>query len=123
MEWYKTIDTHLHTNGYEPTDADLCLYIKYHQGLISFISLYIDNCTIITHHSQVRSIKDMIHQRFPIKDLGNATSILRLEILHNHQHGLLYICQHGKIDAILLSFSLENLQACQHAHAEHHRAH
>jgi hypothetical protein len=62
MEWYKMIDTHLCANSYEPMDADPCLYIKYHQGLISFIGLYVDDCTIITHHSKVRLIKDMICQ-------------------------------------------------------------
>lgn len=43
------IDSHLCTNSFEPTNADLCIYVKHVRGLTSFIALYMDDCMIIAH--------------------------------------------------------------------------
>jgi hypothetical protein len=106
LNWYHTINTHLHTHGFEPTEANPCLYVHACKGLISFITLYIDNCTIVAHSSQIKTIKAKIKEGFPIKDLGDATSVLGLKIIHDRPNGVIYIRQRGKINIILWMFSL-----------------
>jgi hypothetical protein len=106
LEWFKMIDAHLRANGYEPTEADLCIYIQQLKGLTSFIALYVNDCTIIAHRSQVCEIKEMIKHKFPTKDLGKAKSILGFEIHCNWSQGRIYILQQGKIDDILKMFGL-----------------
>ncbi len=76
LKWFKTINTHLCTNDFKPINTDPCIYTHHQKGLTSYITLYINNCTIITHQSQTHKIKDMIKSRFPIKDLSNTKSIL-----------------------------------------------
>jgi hypothetical protein len=49
LKWNKMIDSHLYTNSFEPTNADLCIYVKHVRGLTSFIALYMDDCMIIAH--------------------------------------------------------------------------
>jgi len=66
------------------------------------------NCTIITHKSKLRGIKQIIADGFPIKDLGEATSILRIKIQCNQPLSKLYIQQCGKINNILATFGLTN---------------
>jgi hypothetical protein len=93
LEWFKTIDAHLCANGFKPIDVDPCIYTQHQKGLTSYIALYINDCTIIAHCSQVCEIKDMIKMKFPTKDLGDAKSILGFEIHWDRKCGLLYILQ------------------------------
>jgi hypothetical protein len=77
----------------EPTEADPCIYVRRLKGLTSFIALYVDDCTIIAHRSQVREIKEMIKRKFPTKDLGEAKSILGFKIHCDCSQGCIYILQ------------------------------
>jgi len=108
LEWFKTIDAHLRANDFGPIEADPCIYTRHRRGLTSYIALYVDDCTIIAHRSQIREIKEMIKSQFPIKDLGDAKSILGFEIHRDRDRGQLYILQRGKIDTILETFGLKN---------------
>jgi hypothetical protein len=87
LEWFKMIDTHLCTNGFDPSDADLCIYIQHYKGLCSYIALYVDDCTIIAHCCQIHEIKDMVKAKFPTKDLGEAKSVLGFEIHCDWKNG------------------------------------
>jgi len=61
---------------------DPCIYT--HQGHhLAIVALYINDCTIIAHKSELRGIKQIIANGFPIKDLREATSILGIEIQCN----------------------------------------
>jgi hypothetical protein len=108
LEWFKTIDAHLRANGFEPSDADPCIYVRHYKGLRSYIALYVDDCTIIAHRCQIHKIKDMVKAKFPTKDLGEAKSVLGFKIHHDRKNGRIYILQRGKIDAILQAFGLSN---------------
>ncbi len=82
LEWNHTINAHLCKSHFEPTNSDPCIYI--HQGHhLAIITLYIDNCTIITHKSELRGVKQIIANSFLIKDLREATSVLRIKIQHD----------------------------------------
>ena len=82
LKWNRAINTHLHKSHFKPTNSDPCIYI--HQGHhLAIIALYVDDCTIITHKSKLRGIKQIIANGFPIKDLREATSILRIKIQCN----------------------------------------
>jgi hypothetical protein len=49
------------------------------------ITLYVDNCTISAHCSQVHKIKEIIKHKFPTKDLGKAKSILSFKLHCDHK--------------------------------------
>jgi len=58
---------------------------------LAIVTLYVDNCTIIAHKSKLRGIKQIFANGFPIKDLGEATSVLGIKIQHNQLLSKLYI--------------------------------
>jgi histone deacetylase 1/2 len=101
LEWHRTINEHLITNHFMPTEADPCLYVCVAGGLINFLALCIDDCTIVAHRSQLRGIKEMIAQRFLIMDLGPVSLVLGIEVQCDCELGHLYIRQCGKINNIL----------------------
>ncbi|ELR23424.1 reverse transcriptase [Acanthamoeba castellanii str. Neff] len=107
LEWNRAIDAHLRKSHFEPTDSDPCIYIRQGHHL-AIVALYVDDCTIIAHKSELRGVKQIIADGFLIKDLGEATSILGIEIQRDRSLGKLYIRQRGKIDNILATFGLTN---------------
>jgi hypothetical protein len=50
---------------------------------LAIVALYVDDCTIIAHKSELRGIKQIIADGFLIKDLGEATSVLGIKIQHD----------------------------------------
>ncbi len=106
--WNKAIDAHLLSNSFEPTDADPCIYVHHKGQQVAIISLYVDDCTILASRELLLFAKKVLSQKFKIKDLGEATSILGIEILRDRALGTLELCQTGHIDAILHQFNMEN---------------
>jgi hypothetical protein len=90
LKWNKAINAHLCKSNFEPTDLDPCIYIC-HSHHLAIITLYINNCTIITHQSELRGVKQLIANGFPIKDLSEATLVLSIEIHCDCCAGKLYI--------------------------------
>jgi hypothetical protein len=104
--WNQEIDLHLQQNSYLPTNTDPCVYIHHVGGAITFISLYIDNCTIITSKSLLQATKDVLMAKFNMTNLSEASSILSIKVLHDHKHGSLSLHQVGHINAILVCYGL-----------------
>jgi len=51
------MDKHLHDIHFKLSKVDPCLYIQLSNGHKAFISLHMDDCTIVAHHSQIKDIK------------------------------------------------------------------
>ncbi len=83
LAWNKTLDCHLQIQGFQPTLGDLCIYIRKQGRFINLISIYIDDCLLITDSSCISLIKEAITNAFKSKDLGEVMSILGIEVIHN----------------------------------------
>jgi hypothetical protein len=87
-----TLDQHIHANGFKPSAADPCIYIKWVEGRpTSILSVYVDDCLLITHTIDMASIKQVLAKKFAIKDLGQVTSILGIEVAYNPEEGVLQL--------------------------------
>jgi ATP-binding cassette subfamily B (MDR/TAP) protein 1 len=53
----------------------------------------------------------VLHNGFRMKDLGQARSILGMEVMHDHEEGALYLHQASKIMEILHNFSMANVKS------------
>jgi hypothetical protein len=61
---------------------------------------------IIASESLLQATKDVLMAKFDMTDLGEASSVLSIKVLHDHKHGSLSLCQVGHIDAILACYGL-----------------
>ncbi|ELR22381.1 copia LTR rider, putative [Acanthamoeba castellanii str. Neff] len=104
--WNKSINSHLQANGYHPTNTNTCIYIHHEGRSIVFLSLYMDNCTIFSTHNLLQETKSVLSTKFNINDLGEASSVLSIEILQDHCHGTLQLHQAGHINSLLTKFGL-----------------
>jgi transposase InsO family protein len=110
MVWNQTIDAHLKENGLQPMDADPCVYIRWQEGRVAIIALYVDDIVVITHSNLLEETKGILSQRFPTKDMGEPTSILGMEIIRDRANGTLELRQSGHIASIL---SRANMTYCK----------
>ncbi|MHB1955508.1 MAG: Ty1/Copia family ribonuclease HI, partial [Sulfobacillus sp.] len=108
LAWNQTLDSHLRANGFSPIEADSCIYVRQQEETIAIIAIYVDDCTIICHKSDLQQIKQMLSVKFKMKDLGAATAILGIEVIRNRTKGTLSLRQSGRIAAILKSFAMDN---------------
>ncbi len=106
--WNKAIDAHLLSNGFVPTNTDPCIYIYCKGQQVAIISLYVNDCTILASKALLPFAKNVLSQKFKIKDLREASSILGIKILRDRALGTLELHQTGHIDAILCQFNMEN---------------
>jgi len=83
--WYETINSFLKEKGFCKVNSDPCIYIYLSSSGKVIIFLYVDDFLIAALPSLLNSIKQMLDQRFRMKDLGEATSLLNIEIIRNQQ--------------------------------------
>ncbi|ELR21400.1 GagPol, putative [Acanthamoeba castellanii str. Neff] len=105
LEWNQTINAYLKKHGFWPTRLDPCIYVRVHDNKTSFVAIYIDDCMIISPNDQIEDIKALLHQGFQMKDLGEAKSVLGLEVLRDQGLGAIYLRQAGKIHELVTSAS------------------
>jgi hypothetical protein len=79
-EWNRTFDDHLRSHGFELTEADPCVYVKRINSNIIIIAVYVDDCTIVSKSLLLVGIKRILSDRFKMKDLGEVSSVLGIEI-------------------------------------------
>ncbi|GMF37930.1 unnamed protein product [Phytophthora fragariaefolia] len=82
--WNETIDRHLKSMGFKPTNADPCVYARDDNDQRCIVCLYVDDMLIASRDKDVMiSVKAQIAENFNIKELGQARYILGIEIDYN----------------------------------------
>lgn len=110
-EWNKSIDAQLCSCGFIPLDADLCVYVLQKSGdLLAIIAIHVDDCMIATHKGLLTHAKASLTDKFQMQDLGEVSSILSMEIIHDQPAGQLYIIMQAYIHKVLSLFNMANCQ-------------
>ncbi|KAE9285861.1 hypothetical protein PF008_g26805 [Phytophthora fragariae] len=69
--WNETIDKHLKSMGFEPADADPCVYTRGEGDDECIVCLYVDDMLIASRQKAViATVKAGIAEKFLLKDIG-----------------------------------------------------
>lgn len=81
-QWYSTLVQALQALGFVQSSADHTLYIKQGKsGAFTALLLYVDDVLLAGNDmTEIQLVKDSLHAKFRIKDLGEAKYFLGLEI-------------------------------------------
>ncbi|MCO5588831.1 hypothetical protein L7F22_042791 [Adiantum nelumboides] len=84
-ECYRKFDTFMKSQGYMRSETDHCLYIKrMADGSLLILVLYVDDMLIVGKDKHnVDALKSKLSENFAMKDLGNASHILGMQINQN----------------------------------------
>ena len=87
------------------------MYKKISRSEINFLVLYVDDILLIGNIvSLLKEVKDLLSNKFFMKDLEEAAYILGIKIYRDRSKRLLGLSQSTYIDKVLKRFSMEEFK-------------
>jgi len=80
-EWYEEVDKFLRSQGYDNTETEPCLYVRYKDGVLALIPLYVDDVVLATNSEGYKTNLFLeFDKKYGFKDGGLATKFLGVQI-------------------------------------------
>nr|PNR34787.1 hypothetical protein PHYPA_022685 [Physcomitrium patens] len=98
------INTYLATLGFLNSTADGNVYYLHRGSDFAILTLYVDDTLTSSSLLLLHNIKQQLHSRFLLSDLGEVHHILSLETTRNRQHGWIRVSQQLYLTQKLLEF-------------------
>ncbi|CAL2256877.1 unnamed protein product [Prunus armeniaca] len=93
--------------SFEENIADQCIYLKKCGSRFIFLVLYIDDILLATDNDNLlKDTKELLSNNFEMKDLGEASFVLGIEIQRDRARSLLGLSQKTYIERILKRFDM-----------------
>lgn len=100
--WNKTLDKHLKTKGFEQTKADPCIYVRNTPEGKTILCVYVDDLLIFATNNKLRDYaRDILKERFKMKDIGDIKFILGVQVIRNPKTGAVTLTQSTYVKKIL----------------------
>ena len=110
-QWYLKFHSVVASYGFVENKVDQCIYCKVSGRKFIFLILYVDDILLASSDlGLLHETKRMLSKNFDMKDLGEASFVLGIEIHRNRSRGLLGLSQRAYVDRILERF---NMQQCK----------
>jgi hypothetical protein len=93
--------------GFKENVEDNCVYVKFKNGKYIFLIMYVND--ILLTSSDVNLLletKKFLFSNFDMKDLGEASFVLGIEIHRDRRKGVLGLSQKAYIEKVLKKFSM-----------------
>ena len=105
--WNLCFDKTIKTYGFEKNVDEPCVYKYIKEKKVVFLVLYVDDILLIGNDVETLSnVKKWLAEQFEMKDLGEASYILRIQIIRDRKNKILALSQASYIDKVLARFSM-----------------
>ncbi|CAL1406923.1 unnamed protein product [Linum trigynum] len=85
-QWFAKLTTALMKNGYSQTSSDYSMFVRWIQGRIVVVLVYVDDILIAgSYLGDIEQLKLFLGKEFKVKDLGQMSYFLGLEVLRDHK--------------------------------------
>ena len=109
-QWYLKFDEVVTTNGFKENIVNQCIYMKVSGRKYILLVLYVDDILLTANDTNMLvETKQLLFSHFYMKDLGEASYVLDIQILRDRTSGILRLSQQTYIERILKRF---NMQSC-----------
>ena len=107
-QWYAKVHSFLVEKlGFKSSRNDPCLYILHSSSEFIMIALYVDDLLIAgSNKASVVRIKGEFKDRFKMKDMGEASEVLGIEIKRNRANRTLFLHQESYTNKVLERFGM-----------------
>ncbi len=106
--WYILFDNAITSYGFSITEDDHCIYTKVNGGNFVLLSLYVDYILIASNDKvTLMEVKAWLSSKFDMKDMGEATYVLGVEIHRDRNKRMLGLSQKAYLRGVLKRFSME----------------
>ena len=106
-EWNKALNLVLLNFGLKRSKLDPCIYYKIFNNIIIIIAVYVDDILILSNNNELRGkLKATLCNSFKMKDLGEATNCVGIQISRDRVNGKIFLDQQKYIIEILDRFNM-----------------
>ena len=107
--WNIRFDEAVKTYGFDQNVDEPCVYKYIKDKRVVFLVLYVDDILLIVNNVELLSnIKMWLDNQFQMKDLGEASCVLGIQIFRDRKNKLLAWSQASYIDKVLIKFAMQD---------------
>ena len=107
-QWYIKFNDTITSYGFVENTVDRCIYMKVSGSKFILSILYVDDILLATNDkSLLHDVKKFLSESFEMKDLGEASYVIGIEIYRDRKEGLLGLSQQGYINKVLERFGMD----------------
>ena len=108
-QWYLKFHHVVTSYGFEVSKVEDCVYRKFSGSGFVFLVLYVDDILLAGNDMRLlQDTKKFLSKNFEMKDLGEASFVLGIQILRDRSQGILRLSQRAYVEKILERFSMQN---------------
>ncbi|KAD6795308.1 hypothetical protein E3N88_06204 [Mikania micrantha] len=109
-QWYIKFDEVMKKHNFIKNQVDQCIYLKMSGSKFVILVLYVNDILLASNNlGMLYDSKRLLSANFDMKDLGEASYVIGIEIHRNRSIGTLGLSQKAYIERILKRF---NMQQC-----------
>jgi hypothetical protein len=111
-QWYIKFHKVITLFGFIENIVDQCIYLKVSGSKVIFLVLYVDDILLASNNlGLLHETKQFFSQNFEIKDLGEASYVIGIEIHRDRKQRILKLSQKAYIEKVLKRFRMKNCSA------------
>ena len=111
-QWYLKFNDTVMSFGFKENIVDRCIYLKVSGSKFIFLVLYVDDILLASNDLGLLSeTKKFLFSNFEMKDMGEASYVIGIEIFWDRSQGLLGLSQKAYINKVLERFRMGNCSA------------
>lgn len=106
-QWYLKFDQVVTSQGFVENPVDECIYLKFIGSKFIFLVLYVDDILLASNsQTLLYDTKQFLSSNFEMKDMGEASYVLGVEIHRDRAKRMLGLSQKGYIEKVLKRFNM-----------------
>ena len=111
-QWYLKFDEVITSLGFVENKVDHCIYLKTSGSKFIFLVLYVDDTLLASNDvNLLHENKALLSKTFEMKDLGDASFVLGIEIHRDRSQNSLGLSQRAYVDRVLKRFNMETCKS------------
>lgn len=107
--WYECLDAYLRGLGFKRSKIDYCLYFLQNNNEKVYLIIFVDDLLICSKDRELLgSIKRKLAVRFRMKDMGQITTYLGININYDYGKGNMTLDQESYIKSLAKKYGIED---------------
>ena len=111
-QWYLKFNNTILSYGFVENTVDTCIYMKVSGSRFIILVLYVDDILLAANDKgMLRDVKEFLSKNFEMKDMGEASYVIGIEIFRDRSHGVLGLSQKAYINKVLERYRMDKSTA------------